>query len=196
MVTPQCPPRQPFLKIQWQFGSWKLLKFLEDLQINSSLYPCGFNVQSRKQNNLASSIKLLKTSINNFLTSSTTFSKTPITSHSSQMDPGATINIKLVSSYEYLLPGFQANRQSHILQWRWTIPCHTLASTASISAVNQKPSKCFGHVQHTFMSHESWLLQLLLGIGEGAHPVWWITHLWIKWRIDPNSFQANCHLNL
>jgi hypothetical protein len=47
--------------------------------------------------------------------------------------------------------------------------------------------------------HELWILlvlQLLLGIGEDAHPVWWITHLWIKRRINPNSFQANCLLNL
>ncbi len=65
-----------------------------------------FNLENKKI--LAPSTKLLKTSINNFLTSSTTFSKTPITSHSSQMDPAATITIKLVSSYEYHLPGFQA----------------------------------------------------------------------------------------
>jgi hypothetical protein len=51
---------------------------------------------------------LLERSINNFLTSFTAFSKRPITSHTSQMDPGAAININLVSSYEYHLPGFQA----------------------------------------------------------------------------------------
>jgi hypothetical protein len=46
------------------------------------------------------------------------------------------------------------------------------------------------------MSYESYLLPLLLGIGEDAHPVWWIPYPWIKKRIDLNSFQANCRLSV
>jgi hypothetical protein len=85
---------------------------------------------------------------------------------------------------------------SDLLQWRWTIPCHTLTSTASISAVNQKPSNVLGMSNIFSMSYVSYLLQLLLGIGEDAHPVWWIPHLWIKKSIDLNSFQADCRLSL
>jgi hypothetical protein len=47
----------------------------------------------------------------------------------------------------------------------------TLTSTASISAVNQKPSNVLGMSNIFSMSYESYLLPLLLGIGEDAHPV-------------------------